>query len=107
VVLCGLTAVAVPGMLGAGCGDQFGPPLASASLGFVTIFLGIGQVLGPYLAGKMADTFGSPQYSYLLAAGVFFVRAVLSAFLRETGWAAAKRQHRSVSTPAESKEATE
>jgi MFS family permease len=89
-VLCGLSAIAVPGIVGAGCGDQFGPLLASTSLGFVTIFLGIGQVLGPYLAGKMADAFGSLKYSYLMAAGVFFAGTLLAAFLRETGWAAAR-----------------
>ncbi len=88
-VLCGLTAIAVPGIVGAGCGDQFGPVLASASLGFVTIFLGVAQVLGPYTAGLMADALGSLKYSYLLAAGVFFAGTVLAAFLRETGWAAA------------------
>jgi MFS family permease len=90
-VLCGVTALAIPGIVGAGCGDQFGPVLASASLGFVTIFLGTGQVLGPYLAGKMADIFGSLAYSYVLAAGIFLVGAVVAAFLRETGWATAKR----------------
>lgn len=89
-LLFGLTAIAIPGVVGAGCGDQFGPMLASASLGFVTIFLGIGQVLGPYLAGAMADAFGSLTYSYLLATGVFLAGTVLAAFLRETGWAAAR-----------------
>jgi MFS family permease len=87
--LFGLTAVAIPGIVGAGCGDQFGPLLASTSLGFVTVFLGIGQVLGPYLAGRMADALGSLKSSYVLAAGVFFVGAVLSAFLRERRWTAA------------------
>ncbi len=80
-LLFGLTAVAVPGIVGAGCGDHFGPRLASTSLGFVTVFLGIGQVLGPYVAGQMADSFGTLKYSYLLAAGVFFVGAALSALL--------------------------
>jgi MFS family permease len=92
--LFGLTAIAIPGIVGAGCGDRFGPLLASASLGFVTIFLGIGQVLGPYLAGAMADAFGSLTYSYLLVTGVFFVGTVLAAFLRETGWATATRNPR-------------
>jgi MFS family permease len=82
--LFGITTVAVPGIVGAGCGDKFGSTLASTSLGFVTIFLGIGQVLGPYIAGRMADSFHTLGYSYLLAAGVFCVGAVLSAFLRET-----------------------
>jgi MFS family permease len=74
--------------------------LASASLGFVTIFMGIGQVLGPYIAGAMADAFGSLIYSYVLAAGVFCVGTVLAAFLRESGWAAeTSRRDRSVHTP--------
>jgi MFS family permease len=82
----GLCSLGVPGIVGAGCGDQFGPVLASASLGFVTIFLGVGQIIGPYLAGAMEDAFGTLTYSYLLAAGVFFVGAFLAYFLRETGW---------------------
>ncbi|NLO27259.1 MAG: YbfB/YjiJ family MFS transporter [Actinobacteria bacterium] len=98
-VLCGLTAVAVPGIVGAGCGDQFGPVLASASLGFVTIFIGVGQVLGPYAAGLMADAFGSLKYSYLLAAGVFLVGTVLAAFLRETGWTAERCNRSTASKP--------
>ena len=85
-VIVGLTALAVPGIVGAGCGDQFGPILASASLGFVTIFLGIGQVLGPYLAGRLADAYGTLSYSYLMAAGVFLVGGLLSVMLRESGW---------------------
>jgi predicted MFS family arabinose efflux permease len=85
-VIFGLTSLAVPGIVGAGCGDQFGPTLASASLGFVTIFLGVGQVLGPYLGGRLADGYGTLTYSYLAAAGVFLLGAVLAALLRETGW---------------------
>jgi MFS family permease len=94
VLLCGFTAMAIPGIVGAGCGDRFGPALASASLGFVTIFLGLGQVLGPYLAGRMADAFGSLKYSYVLAGGMYLVGAVLAVFLRETEWATAKRERR-------------
>jgi predicted MFS family arabinose efflux permease len=90
----GLCSLGVPGIVGAGCGDQFGPVLASASLGFVTIFLGVGQIIGPYLAGAMEDAFGTLTYSYLLAAGVFFVGAVLACFLRETGWRSELRAHR-------------
>lgn len=87
-VIYGLCSLAVPGIVGAGCGDQFGPVLASASLGFVTVFLGIGQVAGPYLAGALEDAFGTLTYSYLMAAGVFFVGTVLAVLLRETKWAA-------------------
>ncbi len=90
-ILCGLAALAVPGIVGAGCGDRFGPKLASASLGFVTIFIGVGRVIGSYLAGQMADSFGSLKYSYILSAGIFLVGAVVAVFLRETGWAAETR----------------
>ncbi|MCL5734794.1 MAG: MFS transporter [Actinobacteria bacterium] len=90
----GLCSLAVPGIVGAGCGDQFGPVLASASLGFVTIFLGVGQVAGPYSAGKMEDIFGTLTYSYLLAAGVFFIGTVLALFLKETRWASELAQVR-------------
>lgn len=105
-MLFDVTTVAIPGTVGAGCGDQFGSTLASTSLGLVTIFLGIGQVLGPYLAGRMADSFGTLKYSYLLAAGVFFAGAVLSAFLRESRPAAgppAGRPHASVKKSGEAK----
>jgi predicted MFS family arabinose efflux permease len=83
-LLCGLTAIAVPGIIGAGCADSFGARLASTSLGFVTVFMGIGQVLGPYLAGRMADSYGTLKYSYLLSAGVFLVASVLAVALRDT-----------------------
>jgi predicted MFS family arabinose efflux permease len=84
-VLFGVTSIAVPGIIGAACGDQFGPVMASASLGMITIFLGIGQVLGPILGGRLADSHGNLEYSYLMAAGVFVVGAVLAYFLKETG----------------------
>jgi MFS family permease len=100
-LLFGLTAIAVPGVVGAGCGDQFGPVLASASLGFVTIFLGVAQVIGPYLAGRMADAFGSLKYSYLLATGVFVAGALLAAFLKESGWAAETRGAKAAHTTEE------
>jgi MFS family permease len=94
----GLTAIAFPGIVGAGCGDQYGPRLASVSLGFVTVFLGLGQVLGPYLAGRMADSLGSLKYAYVLAAGVFLMGAIAAGFLRETGWAAERhRRNRTTS----------
>ncbi|MCX8031974.1 MAG: MFS transporter [Thermoleophilia bacterium] len=89
-IFCGLTALAIPGLMGAACGDRFGPVLASASLGFVTIFIGVGQVLGPYVAGKLADIFGNLTYSYVLSAGIFYAGAVLAAFLPDHRRTAAK-----------------
>jgi MFS family permease len=83
VVIFGLTSLSVPGIIGAACGDFFGPELASASLGLVTLFIGIGQAVGPVVAGRLKDA--SPSYSsaYALAAGLFVVGAVVALFLRE------------------------
>lgn len=99
--LFGVTSIAVPGIMGAACGDQFGPVMASTSLGMITVFLGIGQVLGPILGGRLADSHHTLKYSYLMAAAVFLVGAVLAAFLRETGWrtAVGARQVESLSQP--------
>lgn len=90
----GLAGMGFPGVIGAGCGDQFGAVLAPAALGLVTIFTGVGMVLGPYLAGKVADASGSLTYSYVLTVCVFVLTAVLAAFLRETGRDAANRRCR-------------
>ena len=57
--LFGLCGLGVPGLFGAACGDRFGARLAAASLGFVTVFLGIGQVVGPYVGGALEDAFSS------------------------------------------------
>lgn len=50
----------------AACGDILGPKLAPAALGFITLFLGIGQAIGPYAAGAIADAEGSfaPVFSW-------------------------------------------
>ena len=48
-VLFGLCAWSIPTIMAAAAGDQIGPDLASAGVGFVTLFFGIGQVIGPTL----------------------------------------------------------
>lgn len=75
-LLFGITAWSVPGILGAACGDAFGARLAGASLGFVTLFLGIGQASGPLVAGALADAFGGFVPAFLLAAGVALAGSV-------------------------------
>lgn len=69
-VLFGITAWSVPGIVGAACGDAFGPSLAGAALGFVTLFLGVGQAVGPIVGGALADASGTFVSAYLLAAAV-------------------------------------
>ena len=69
-VLFGLTAWSIPAIMAAACGDVLGPRLAPAGLGFVTLFFGVGQALGPSVAGAMADAFGSLSSAFLLSAAI-------------------------------------
>jgi predicted MFS family arabinose efflux permease len=77
----GFCALSMPSLMGAACADRYGVRLASASLGFVTVFLGIGQATGPYVGGALEDAFSSLAPTYLLAAGVFTLGAIVAAFL--------------------------
>lgn len=83
-VLFGITAWSIPAITAAACGDMLGPRLAPAGLGFVTLFLGIGQAVGPLVAGMMADARGSYLPAVLVASVASLVGAVLAGFLRET-----------------------
>jgi MFS family permease len=62
--------------MAAACGDMLGPELAPAALGFITVFFGIGQAVGPSIAGIMADVTGSFHPAFLLAGGVAFLGAL-------------------------------
>jgi sugar phosphate permease len=75
-VMFGLSAWSIPGIMAATCGDLLGPKLAPAALGFITLFFGIGQVAGPYVAGAMADAANSFSPALWLCAGVALLGAV-------------------------------
>lgn len=79
--LFALAAWSVPALMAALSGDLFGPRLAAAALGLLTVALGIGQALGPYLAGRIADAAGSFAPAFLLAAGVALTLGAGGSFL--------------------------
>ncbi len=81
-ILFGLTAWSIPTIMAATAGDLVGPRLAPAGLGFVTIFFGIGQALGPAIGGYLADTSGSFTVPFMVAGGISLVGAVFSLFLK-------------------------
>jgi sugar phosphate permease len=87
-VLFGLTAWSIPGIVAAACGDYLGSRMAPAALGFVTLFFGVGQALGPSVAGVLADATGSFASAFLLAAGVAFLGGMGSLLLRPPDGAA-------------------
>jgi predicted MFS family arabinose efflux permease len=83
-VLFGSTGPAFPGLMGVACADRFGPKLASASLGLITILVGAGQAIGPLIGGAMNDAFSSLAASYVFS-GVVFIVAAFAALLLPRG----------------------
>ncbi|MBE8540338.1 MFS transporter [Geoglobus acetivorans] len=57
-LMAGLSMLAIPPLVQAYCGDIAGKNSASAAIGFVTLFFGIGQMFGPGVAGFLADLTG-------------------------------------------------
>jgi MFS family permease len=72
-VFFGMTAWAIPTIMAAAAGDYVGPRLAPAGLGFVTLFFGIGQAIGPAIGGYLADQRGVFAMPFLLAMVVSLV----------------------------------
>ena len=77
-ILFGFTAWSIPTIMAAAAGDLVGPRLAPAGLGFVTLFFGIGQALGPVLGGYIADVTQSFTIPFLVAGGISLVGMVFS-----------------------------
>jgi MFS family permease len=81
-VLFGFTAWSIPTIMAATAGDYVGPRLAPAGLGFITLFFGIGQALGPAVGGYLADLTHSFRGPFLLACFISAVGCLLSLGLR-------------------------
>lgn len=74
-----LTLWAVPAIVAAMTLDYFGPVLAAAALGVLTLFFGVGQFLAPVVTGLLAQKLGSfgPVFSLLaLGPGLGFLLAL-------------------------------
>jgi len=82
-VMFGLTAWSIPTIMAAAAGDFVGPRLAPAGLGFITLFFGIGQALGPALGGYLADISRSFTVPFLVAGGISLAGMVASLYLKK------------------------
>ncbi len=80
-VVFGLSAWSVPTITAAAAGDYVGARLAPACLGFITLFFGIGQALGPVMGGYLADQTHSFAASLFLACGLSLLGTLLSSRL--------------------------
>jgi MFS family permease len=82
-LLFALTAWSIPALMAALAGDTFGPRLAPAALGLMTIVFGAGQALGPWCAGVLADATNSFSIAFVIAgAAALIVGAGGSLMLR-------------------------
>ena len=86
-VLFGLTAWSIPTIMAAAAGDFVGPRLAPAGLGFITLFFGIGQAVGPVLGGFLADATQTFTIPFLVAGGISLTGTVFSFYLKKPGLA--------------------
>jgi sugar phosphate permease len=75
-VVFGIAAFSIPTIMAAAAGDAVGGRLAPAGLGFITLFFGIGQALGPMIGGYIKDATGTFTYAFLLSVAVSLVGAV-------------------------------
>ncbi len=82
-IMFGFTAWSIPTIMAATAGDFFGPRLAPAGLGFITLFFGIGQALGPALGGYMADLTHSFTLPFFVAGGISLAGMVFSLYLKK------------------------
>jgi MFS family permease len=85
-VVFGIAAWSIPVIMAAAAGDAVGGRLAPAGLGFITIFFGLGQALGPVVGGYIKDTTGSFTYAFLLSVAVSFAGAASSLVLTKKSW---------------------
>lgn len=74
----GLSLWGIPTVMTATVGDLVGPARASSAFGFVTIFFGIGQVVGPTLAGILAESTGVFASAFLVCAVLTTIGALSS-----------------------------
>jgi len=80
--LFGLVAWSIPSIMAAAVADTVGPLRAGQAFGLVTFIFGLGQILGPSLAGLLAERSGSFSGSFLLAGGLAALAIALTAFLK-------------------------
>ncbi len=82
IVFFGIVAWSIPSIMAAAVGDYMGPQRATAAFGFITFIFGIGQIIGPAVAGVLAERSGSFSGSFFMAAAAGVLAIVLSAFLK-------------------------
>ncbi len=63
--------------------DYFPKEVAGTVIGLLTLFYGIGAMVGPIVAGRLADVTGTFQWSFVLSAFVSLVGGLVIGFLKK------------------------
>ena len=82
-IVFGLSLSSIPAIMTAAVGDSMGGRLAPAALGFITLIFGIGQSLGPAVAGWIKDSTGTFAGAFVLSAIISLLGAAGSMLLRK------------------------
>lgn len=80
--LFGIVAFSIPAIMAATVYEYVKPEFAASAFGFVTFIFGIGQILGPSVAGSLADFTGSFSSSFFMASVFAVIAILLSSFLK-------------------------
>jgi len=81
----GIVAWSIPSIMAALAGDYAGPDKALALFSAITFIFAVGQAAGPFLAGLIAEQTGDFSGSYLLAAALTAMAAMLALLLPKPG----------------------
>ncbi|GAB4341980.1 MAG: MFS transporter [Desulfobulbaceae bacterium] len=81
----GIVAWSVPTIMIALVGDLVGAVNTVRTFGVITFIFGLGQILGPYLAGLLAERNGDFSTSFLMASALTLLAAAISWRFRNLG----------------------
>ncbi|MBN2706179.1 MAG: MFS transporter [Deltaproteobacteria bacterium] len=79
----GLAVWSIPTIMAATVGDYLGAEQAPRAFGFITLFFGVGQIIGPATAGYLADLTGSFRIAFWLCAMLTGLAVLLTTKLKK------------------------
>ena len=81
ILLYGIAVWSVPTIMAAAVGDYLRPDSAVKAFGFITLFFGMGQIVGPACAGFLADVFGDFRIAFGMCSAASMAAVILTLFL--------------------------